>query len=68
MDPSANENFTRGKSALVVAASGLSDPKTGPDRLTGLTASHYGGCHVSVTLDKSTSMTRDLPSWKWTLL
>ena len=29
-DPSANENFTRGKSALVVAISGLSDPKPDP--------------------------------------
>ena len=26
--PSANENFTRGKSALVVAVNGLSDPKS----------------------------------------
>ena len=32
-----------------------------------LTAFHYGGCHVSVTLDESTSVTRDLSSWKWTL-
>ena len=34
MDLSANENFTHGKTALVVAVSGLSDPKKGPDRLT----------------------------------
>jgi hypothetical protein len=32
-----------------------------------LTATHYGGCHVSVTLDESTSMTRYLSSCKWTL-
>ena len=30
MDPSANENFTRRKSALVVAVNGLSDPKSDP--------------------------------------
>ena len=53
MFPSANQNFTRGKSPLVRAVNGLSDPKTGPDSLT---AFRYGGCHVSVTLDESTSM------------
>ena len=62
MDPSANENFTRGKSALVVVVNGLSDPKTGHDRLT---VSRYDGCHVSVTLDEITSMMHDLSSWKW---
>ena len=67
MDPSANENFTRGKSALVVAVSGLSDPKLDTIAYRRLTASRYGGCHVSVTLDESTSVTRDLSSWKWTL-
>ena len=36
--------------------------KTRPDSLT---AFRYSGCHVSVTLDESTSMTRDLSSWKW---
>ena len=30
------------------------------NRTDSLTAFRYGGCHVSVTLDKSTSMTRDL--------
>ena len=30
VDPSTNENFTRGKSALVMAVNGLSDPKSDP--------------------------------------
>ena len=62
--PLANADFTPGKSPLVRAISGLSDPKTGPDIST---AFRYGGCHVSVTLDESTSVTGDLSSWKWTL-
>ena len=34
----------------------LTDYRIQPE-LDSLTATHYGGCHVSVTLDASTSMT-----------
>ena len=58
MFPPANDDFTRGKSPLVRVVNRLSDP-TEPDSLT---MTRYGGCHVSVTLDESTSMKRDLSS------
>ena len=62
--PLANDDFTRGKSPLVGAVRVIGS-KTRPDSLT---AFRYGGYHVSVTLDESTSVTHDLSSWKWTLM
>ena len=61
--PPANENFTRGNPHW----SRLLQVIGSKPELDSLTATRYGGCDVSVTLDESTSLTRDLSSWKWTL-
>ena len=59
MFPQANDDFTCGNPHC----SGLLTGYLIQIGLDSLTMFRYGGCHVSVTLDESTSVMRDLSSW-----